>query len=206
MTKTSILFTICLCGFFSMLQAQIDSKQQTEKALAFQQELNEYFINIETSPLTEEDLEHFDALDFYPVDVQYAFKARFKLTPHEFPFMMQRTKDEVKYLKYGECSFEFEGKKHTLSVYQNLDLIERNPDYKDHLFLPFTDQTNGKVTYGGGRYIDLTIPGGDWIVIDFNQAYNPYCAYNKKYSCPIPPKENDLNIAVKAGVKAYGHH
>nr|NQU92380.1 DUF1684 domain-containing protein [Bacteroidota bacterium] len=206
MTKSGIILTICLFGLISILSAQIDNTGQTEKASAFQQELNEYFSNPETSPLTEEDREHFKILAFYPVNLNFAFRASFKLTPHEFPFMMQRTKDEVKYIKYGEATFEYKGKKHTLSVYQNLDLIAKNPDYKDHLFLPFTDLTNGKTTYGGGRYIDLTIPGGDWINIDFNQAYNPYCAYNKKYSCPIPPKENDLNIAVEAGVKAFGDH
>ncbi len=79
-------------------------------------------------------------------------------------------------------------------------------DFENYLFLPFTDLTNGNGTYGGGRYIDLEIPKGDTMVIDFNKSYNPYCAYNGKYSCPIPPKENDLNIAIKAGVKNYSKH
>jgi len=78
-------------------------------------------------------------------------------------------------------------------------------EYEALLFLPFNDTTNGADSYGGGRYIDLKIPSEEskTIRIDFNKSYNPYCAYNAKYSCPIPPKENDLPIAILAGVKAY---
>ena len=81
-------------------------------------------------------------------------------------------------------------------------------DYANYLFLPFNDNTNGKTSYGGGRFIDLEIPeaGSKTIVIDFNKSYNPYCAYNHKYSCPIPPSENNLNVEISAGVKAYKEH
>ena len=75
------------------------------------------------------------------------------------------------------------------------------PGYENSLFVPFTDLTNGKETYGGGRYMDVEIPEGDSIVLDFNKAYNPYCAYSTNYSCPIPPKENDLPISINAGLK-----
>jgi uncharacterized protein (DUF1684 family) len=75
--------------------------------------------------------------------------------------------------------------------------------YVDYLFLPFSDATNGNETYSGGRYIDLRIPTSDSVLIDFNKAYNPYCAYNPKYSCPIVPKQNRLPIPVRAGVKAF---
>ena len=78
--------------------------------------------------------------------------------------------------------------------------------YEDYLFLPFLDNTNGVTSYGGGRYIELRISKGDSIEIDFNSAYNPYCAYNEKYSCPIVPRENYLDIEVKAGVKAFKKH
>ncbi|MBP7982432.1 MAG: DUF1684 domain-containing protein, partial [Kaistella sp.] len=73
--------------------------------------------------------------------------------------------------------------------------------YEDYLFLPFRDETNGKETYGGGKYIDLRIPDGNEIVIDFNQSYQPYCAYNAyDYSCPIVPEENFLPLRIEAGV------
>ena len=73
-------------------------------------------------------------------------------------------------------------------------------EYKNHLFLPFTDLSNGEKSYTGGRFIDLEIPNSDVIVIDFNKAYNPYCAYSPDYSCPIPPAENHLNVNILAGV------
>ena len=79
-------------------------------------------------------------------------------------------------------------------------------DYRDYLFLPFLDATNGIETYGGGRYIDLTIPESNQITIDFNKSYNPYCAYNEKFSCPIVPRENYLSLKVNAGVKRFKDH
>jgi uncharacterized protein (DUF1684 family) len=88
-----------------------------------------------------------------------------------------------------------------LNVYQSHTLREKE-GYKDYLFLPFTDLTNGNETYGSGRYIDLRIPERETIIIDFNKAYNPYCAYNYGYACPIPPKENKLKVEIRAGVMA----
>jgi hypothetical protein len=99
-------------------------------------------------------------------------------------------------------TFQIKGKSYQLNVYQGQDLIKKE-GYEDYLFLPFLDDTNGEGSYGGGRYIDLRIPKGDTIVIDFNSAYNPYCAYNEKYSCPIVPRDNYIETEVKAGVKAF---
>nr|WP_305050744.1 DUF1684 domain-containing protein [Elizabethkingia bruuniana] len=94
-----------------------------------------------------------------------------------------------------------EGQQYSLKVYQSQDLIKK-PSFKDHLFLPFRDATNEKETYGGGRYIDLRIPKKDHLIIDFNKAYNPYCAYNAfDYNCPIVPIENKLPVEIRAGVK-----
>jgi hypothetical protein len=92
-----------------------------------------------------------------------------------------------------------------LSVYQaEISLLEAFPEYKDLLFIPFKDLTNGRESYGGGRYIDIKNPAGKSAIIDFNLAYNPSCAYGSdKYSCPIPPKENFLQVKIKAGEKTY---
>jgi len=79
----------------------------------------------------------------------------------------------------------------------------KEEEYRDYLFLPFTDLTNGEQTYMGGRYLDLSIPEGDTIVLDFNRAYNPYCVYNKKYSCPLVPPVNALNTKISAGIKDF---
>jgi hypothetical protein len=106
------------------------------------------------------------------------------------------------YKKFAEALFVINGINCKLNIYQNIDLTKK-PNYEDYLFLPFTDLTNGDESYGGGRYIDLKVSDSDTIIIDFNKAYNPYCAYNHKYSCPIPPAENTLSVEIKAGVKKY---
>lgn len=116
--------------------------------------------------------------------------------------MKTTTERTPMYRVYGVITFTLNGKEHQLNIYQNLGLLN-DEEYKDYLFLPFLDDTNGESTYGGGRYVESSIPDGDTIVIDFNEAYNPYCAYNKKYSCPIVPRVNYVETEVKAGVKAY---
>ena len=106
------------------------------------------------------------------------------------------------YKKYGELHFSIDGKEFKLNVYQNVDL-NKKPGYDDYLFLPFSDLTCGKESYIGGRYVDMRIQKGTLWTIDFNKAYNPYCAYNYEYSCPIVPLENDLDIEILAGVKKF---
>ena len=103
---------------------------------------------------------------------------------------------------FGVIEFELKGERYTLNIYQGEDSL-KDEAYKDYLFLPFLDATNGEETYGGGRYIDLRIPDGDTIIIDFNKAYNPLCVYNKKYSCPIVPRENYVSARIEAGVKDF---
>lgn len=174
--------------------------------LKFQEELNEEFRDPpETSPpLPDRYKKNFESLDFFAPDTTYVVNAKFVRTPDALPFMMPTTTDrKSKEVVYGIAHFELNGRKWQLEVYQNEELM-LDEGYEDYLFLPFTDQTNGKETYTGGRYIDLRIPNSDSIVIDFNRAYNPYCAYNKKYSCPIVPSVNDLATRVEAGgVRAF---
>lgn len=173
----------------------------------YQNELNMEFSDPNKSPLTQEDRVKFERLDFFPIDSTYKVTAAFELSKNPKIFLMPTTTDRLPiYKTYGVALFNINGKELALQIYQNQDLIQQ-PKYKNHLFIPFRDNTNGDETYGGGRFLDLEIPEGNSIVIDFNKAYNPYCAYNGKYSCPIPPKENDLKVAIKAGVKNYknGH-
>lgn len=171
--------------------------------LVFQKELNEEFKDPETSPLPDRYRKDFETLDFYAPDTTYVVEAKFVRTPESLPFLMPTTTDrKTKEVVYGIAHFELNGKKRQLEIYQNQELMEQE-EYRDYLFLPFTDETNDKETYAGGRYIDLRIPDGDEIRIDFNTAYNPYCAYNKKYSCPIVPGVNAMDTEVRAGVKAF---
>lgn len=167
----------------------------------FQEELNTEFKNPEKSPLTIKEQKKFKGHDFFPIDESYSFNAKFIKTQNAIPFNMKTTTNRSPiYEKYGEVVFEFNKIEYRLSIYQSHRLRETDK-YKNYLFLPFTDLTNGDETYGGGRYIDLNIPNSDNIIIDFNKAYNPYCAYSKTRSCPIPPEENDLDLKIKAGVK-----
>ncbi len=172
----------------------------------FQDDLNLNYGNEEESPLTDEDRATFKGLEFFDIDTTYYIIAKFVETPNTAPFKMKTTTDRLPiYRKYGEAHFKLHGKDEVLNVYQNVSLLGGLAS-EDFLFIPFTDNTNGSASYGGGRYLDVEMPEGDRIIINFNKAYNPYCAYNAKYSCPIPPAENHLNAEIKAGVMAFNDH
>jgi uncharacterized protein (DUF1684 family) len=169
----------------------------------FQNELNTEYANPKTSPLMEEDISTFKSLDFYPINEKFFVVAKFIRTEDEKPFEMKTSTDrKPMYVKYGEAYFDIDGSTFKLNIYKNIEL-SKIKEYKDYLFLPFSDLSSGNESYIGGKYIDLKIPKGDTITIDFNKSYNPYCAYNFKYSCPKVPLENDLNIEIRAGVKKF---
>jgi len=194
------IFIISALFVFFNINAQECSRESAE---AYQQQLNSEYADPAQSPLMPSDLKEFTSLDFYPIDMEYCVEARFVRTPDEKSFGMQTTTSrKPEYVKFGEIHFELKGKQCKLDVFQNIELVKQE-EYKNHLFLPFTDLTSGEGSYAGGRYIDLEQPQGDTIIIDFNKSYNPYCVYNYKYSCPIPPAQNDLDVEVKAGVMMY---
>lgn len=169
----------------------------------FQTDLNAEYADAKTSPLTAEDLAQFKSLDFYPINEKAFVVAQLVRTENEKPFgMPTSTARKPMYVKYGEVHFQLDGKELKLNVYRNIEFSKKE-EYKDDLFLPFSDLTSGKESYIGGKYIDLKIPTGNTIVIDFNLSYNPYCAYNHKYSCPKVPLENDLAVEIRAGVKKF---
>ncbi len=172
----------------------------------YRNEQNQHFADTVSSPLTKEGLAHFEGLEFFTVDEKYKVEAKFVLNPDPQIFEMQTTTDRKPlYVKYGEAHFSLDGQEVVLEIYQS-DKAKQIKEFKEHLFLPYKDLTNGNESYGGGKFLDLKIPEGETIIIDFNKAYNPYCAYNHRYSCPIPPDVNHLNIAIPAGVKGYGDH
>lgn len=193
----TLLFLACLST------AAAQQNVQDTAVAAFQKKLNADFKDPEKSPLPEKELQSFKTLDFYPAAPQFKVEAEFLRTPNEVPFEMPTTTDRRPvYVKYGEVYFKLEGKEYKLNVYQNQDII-RKEEYKDYLFLPFTDLTNGETSYSGGRYLDMRNPEKKFVMLDFNKAYNPYCAYSGEYSCPIVPQENHLPVVITAGVKAY---
>ena len=178
---------------------------QEQSSLEFQKNLNKEYSDSTASPLLETDRLIFNGLPFFEINASYRFEAVFKKTQGAVPFEMKTTTDRLPiYKEYGTATFEFKKKEYKLKIYQNQKLKDTE-EYSDYLFLPFKDHTNGIESYGGGRFIDLKIPKNNILIIDFNKAYNPLCAYNHKYSCPIPPEENSLEFAVKAGVKYKPH-
>ena len=189
-------------GFFFLLSCG-QGKQSVQGDTEFQREINAEFKDASQSPLKVKDLKNFNTLDFFKFDSTYVVTATLKRTPDTEYFDMQTTTSRVsKERVFGILTFNLKGETYNLNVYQGQDLMAKE-GFEDYLFLPFLDDTNGDDTYGGGRYIDLRIPEGDSLIIDFNTAYNPYCAYNEKYSCPIVPRENYVGADVKAGVKAF---
>lgn len=153
------------------------------------------------SPFARDSTQTFQGLKYYPVDAAYRIQAR--LTKIEQPKTISLpTSDnkEKSYLEYAYAEFELQGISGKLLI---LEIMDMGP-YRGTLFLAFADQTSAAETYGAGRYLDIKkVPGSTSVLLDFNEAYNPYCAYNDNFSCPFPPKENILNIRVEAGEKTY---
>ncbi|HEV7350560.1 DUF1684 domain-containing protein [Telluribacter sp.] len=188
--------------FLLLLAAGPLLAQDYEEEIAIHRdEYREEFLTSPRSPLKKEDLE---GLRFYEPTLAYRLEARFVPTPKSQPFEMPTYNGEKKaYVKYGELHFSLNGKPQKLAVYKSA--LPQLPQYRDYLFVPFKDPTNGTTTYGGGRYLDLRTNDvkDKRLLLDFNKAYNPYCAYSDGYSCPIPPAENHLKVAIEAGEKTY---
>ncbi|HEY6978569.1 MAG TPA: DUF1684 domain-containing protein [Chitinophagaceae bacterium] len=181
--------------------AQNDSAALVKEIVRFEENLNKEYEDPATSPLSKKEREGFKQVNFFPINLKYVVTAKFVRTPDEKIFGMPTSgKIKKSYVKYGAVQFPLMGKEYKLNVYQSIDLLKERK-YRNYLFIPFRDATSGKETYGGGRYIDLTIPRADTITINFNLAYHPYCAYTEGYNCPIPPRENYLPVKVEAGVR-----
>lgn len=155
--------------------------------------------------LNQEEINEFGGLDYFDFDAEYQIKGTFTKDKGKVFKMATSTERLPKYRRYGYVTFTHDGVECKLELYQSMSL-KRNKEYRDYLFLPFRDKTSRNETYGGGRFMDLKIPNGQEIIVDFNTAYNPYCAYSYRYSCPIPPEANTLSVAIRAGEKTpHGH-
>ncbi len=138
----------------------------------------------------------FDSLNYYPPDLTYRIVARFE-APENASIITLGTNDgkNEDYLTYGFAEFKLDGKSQRLRILENVE--------EEKLFIPFGDETSAEETYGAGRYLDIEHHGSRTIVLDFNRAYNPYCAYVDNFTCPLPPPENLLTVAIRAGEKTY---
>lgn len=169
----------------------------------YRDSLDTHFRADKDSPLDSVDKIVFSNLDYFRVDSNYRVPFKFEFMKRGKRFLMTTTTDRLpEYRVYGILYFEMKGQKLQLTLYQNI-VLSKTKAYEDYLFCPFKDLTNGGETYGGGRYLDFRMSDLAKGVIDFNVCYNPYCAYNYRYSCPIPPQENHLKIPIYAGVKIW---
>jgi len=198
------LLSICL--LLTIIACNSQDKRPLSGETEYQRELNAQYKDASSSPLKKRDLKKFNGLSFYPIDSSFVVTAKLERTPDSPVFKLPRTGgDKADYRQYGILSFEIKGKTYQLTLYQSIQNLT-DPRYKDYLFLPFTDDTSGDGSYGGGRYMDVyksKIGSDDTVVLDFNNTYNPYCAYNDKYTCPIVPRKNHLDLAITAGVKDF---
>ena len=178
------------------------AQSYTEQIAKHRESYKQDFVKDDYAPLRESDLQH---LHFYDADSTYKILADVEILKNEKIFKMPTYDGTSKeFYRFAKISFALNGVTVKMTLYKSIALAS-NPAYKDLLFLPFTDETNNKETYGGGRYIDLSSKEikDQKIELDFNKAYTPYCAYSDGYRCPVPPEENDLQLEVKAGEKLY---
>lgn len=182
----------------------------SQKAVSYEEQIAQHrahykqeFVTEESSPLTAADTAY---LHFFDADEKYKVTAQVTITPDAPAFDMLTVSGKTKkYRQYALATFTINDTTCTLQILQSLKLIKQEK-YKNSLFIPFTDATIYTLSYGGGRYIDLSSTDikDNTIVIDFNKCYNPWCAYADGYSCPIPPPENILPVAIPVGEKMYG--
>lgn len=191
---------------FSVFACSSNKKRALIGETDYQIKMNANFKDASKSPLKEKDLKNFKGLDFYPVDSNFIVTAKLQRIENAPVFKMATTTDrQPLYKEFGVLSFTLNNTKCELTIYQSQDDL-RDEKYKDYLFLPFTDATSGDGSYGGGRYMDIMlsdIADDDTIILNFNNTYNPYCAYNENYSCPLTPRKNHLDIAITAGIKDF---
>jgi len=208
MNQKWLLFSIlCLC--LLLLSGKSDlpftkgeedpMERREEKLKSFRVKRDQFFKEDSHSPLKEADRKKFKGLLYYPINLQYAMTGSIERYPTEpkpiYVNLPTNKEREKKYVKYGRFKFRWEGKEYILQIYRPLGGGE--------LFLPFKDKTSGTDTYSEGRYLFIEpMPGGK-VLIDFNRAYNPFCAYNEKYTCPFAPNENWLEIPIRAGEKRF---
>ena len=160
----------------------------------FRANKDEFFEFDPHSPLTSEQKHSFGGLNYFPVDENLIFELEIKEFEDQKMIQMQTSTGDLRtFTRYGQVFFNVEGEEASLTVYSN--------EYG--FFIPFVDSQAGKVTYGAGRYLDPELNEEGLLILDFNLAYNPYCAYNELYSCPIPPAGNRLSVPIKAGEKNY---
>ena len=175
----------------------LDISVQEKRVTDWKKDRDDFFRSHERSPLTPEEKRHFKHLNYFPFNPKYVLYgdiARYSFNinnPKYYATFLTNKGTNKRYIRYGRFHYKLNGKEYGLEVYKSI--------LSDNLFIPFKDQTNGKETYEGGRYIDAEILPGYKMLLDFNMAYFPSCAYNDRFTCALPPKENVLSVEIPAG-------
>lgn len=198
--KIVIATTIFGIILYSLNGIKTNSSVYFAELRQFRSEKNRSFRQSPNSPLAAAQKTVFDSLHYYPADFTLVTDATISRNAHPDTLLIQMSANRAeKYLHWGQASFKIVNQPQQLGIYLKATGTDST------LFIPFTDLTNGHESYGGGRYLDVPKPAPDAteMKLDFNRAYNPYCAYNNEYSCPVPPAENRLQVAVAAGEKSF---
>lgn len=191
------LFTLLFLSHTLILFAQDYEQESVE----YRKKLSQEYKSGENNVLTEREKKNFGYLNFYKFDPEFVVEATFEPLDNTEELTLETSTSRIaSYVKYGYLHFTLKGKKCKLLVLSSPDLKD-DPEYYNYLSVYFTDETNGDGTYKKGRYMELRSPLSDKVVLNFNNTYNPYCAYSERFSCAVPPKENHLSLSVKAGVK-----
>ncbi|OUS13047.1 hypothetical protein A9Q93_09560 [Nonlabens dokdonensis] len=172
-----------------------------KESIDYRQKLSQEYKSGENNVLTAREKKNFGYLNFYDFDPEFVVEARFEPLDNTEELKLKTSTTRIaSYVKYGYLHFTLKGKKCKLLVLSSPSLKD-DPEYYNYLSVFFTDETNGDGSYKKGRYMELRSPLSDKVVLNFNNTYNPYCAYSERFSCAVPPKENHLPLPVKAGVK-----
>ncbi len=199
----SIILVIAIVAFVIYSRQGNQTTTHEEYAAFIQKERTamEEFMKGEAGSPFNQDSVPFNGLHFFPADVKYRVKAKLKpIDGKKVAILSTSDGKEQKYLEYAFAEFNLDETENRLLI---LEVMETGPQ-RGKLFLAFSDETSGRETYGAGRYLEVKkVPAAKSVELDFNLAYNPYCAYNDRYSCPFPPKENILKVAIRAGEMNY---
>jgi len=205
-----IIFVLLITAMLLLVQGipatawgedQKEIATQEQRLMKLRKERDAFFKSHQRSPLLPQDKKAFKGLRYYPFDPKYVFSGQigryiFNINnPKYYATFLTNKGTNKRYLRYGRFHFGLDGREHVIEIYKSI--------LSDTLFIPFKDDTNEKETYEGGRYIDAEILPDYQMVLDFNTAYNPSCAYNEKFVCVLPPRENVLDVEIRAGERNF---
>jgi uncharacterized protein len=160
------------------------------------------YLKSKDSPFDQEMRARFAGFAYFAGNAAYCVESAFERTSGDKTFQMATFNGKtLPFRRYGVFHFQLGGASRSLAAYQRMDLPETERQW---VLIPFRDETNGHETYGGGRYLQVDLPIGSATTLDFNRAFNPLCAYDSKFTCPIPPADNALKVSIPAGEKSDG--